>query len=119
PVRQLVSAFDVLAVDRIEQTAGLVAQAERRPHVVDPRNVLELDPRASGPLAEPGEEADGDAHAVAIAREPNLIGVWGCSATQPTRRRTGPPTRPSGARTCAGSGRSSSPTGDGCRRCSG
>ena len=51
----------VLAVHRVEETAGLVAEPELRPHVADTRDALELDSRGARALAQAGEEADRDA----------------------------------------------------------
>ena len=55
-------ASDVLAVDRVEQPAGLVAEAEPSPHVGDPLDVVELEASLSGALAQACEESDGHAH---------------------------------------------------------
>src|SRR5207248_5764027 len=69
-VLEPVAPLDVLPVQCVEQSRRLVSEvddtAERRPDVLDTRDVVELDPRPSGALAEPCEEADGDAHALIL-----------------------------------------------------
>jgi len=68
-VPQLALAVGVLAVDRVEQTAGLLAQPERGPDVGDGRS-LELSLRPARPLAQAREKAYAD-HRVRV-----LDKVW-------------------------------------------
>ena len=106
------AAVDVLAVHRVEQSAGLVAEPELRPDVVDALDAVELEPRGARALAQAGEEADGDAHVIDLARTayPDLeharplVGAWSSIP------RSARPIRPCAARTCAASAGSSRPT---------
>src|SRR6185437_5108330 len=53
---------DVLAVHRVQQAAGLVAEADASPDVADALDVVELEAPGACALAQAGEESDGDAH---------------------------------------------------------
>src|SRR5204863_107158 len=68
-------------------------------------------------LAQAGEEAHGNRHAVDLASR-RTLDKWACSSTRLTLRPSVPPTRPSAAPTCAASRASSARTGGGSRRCS-
>ena len=65
PSAQLPLALGVLAVDRVEQAGGLVAEAERGPHVGEPVDAVELALRPARPLAQAREEANAD-HGVSV-----------------------------------------------------
>src|SRR5439155_14319329 len=65
-VGELVPALRVAAVHGVEQAGRLVAEPERRPDVLHPRHVLELEARAAGAFPQAGEETDGDAHALIL-----------------------------------------------------
>src|SRR5581483_10464871 len=65
-VGERAGALRVLAVDRVEQAVRLVAEVEPAPDVADARDVLELDSAGAGALAQAGEEANRDAHALSV-----------------------------------------------------
>src|SRR5437899_2826156 len=80
-----------------------LAKVVLRPDVVDALDALDLEARRARALAQAGEEADGDAHDVDLARLrtlnrrcPVIAGKWSRS------RRSAPPTRRCAERTWSG-----------------
>ena len=62
PVGQLVAALDVRLVHGVDEPARLVAEVERRPHVVDARDVFDVALRPARALAQAGEQPHVDSH---------------------------------------------------------
>src|SRR6266480_2993983 len=65
-VRELVAALDVLPVHRIQEARRLRTEVERRPHILDPHDVFELQARAPGAFPQAGEEANGHPHVLIL-----------------------------------------------------